>query len=88
MSTTFPDPDQIHQVIYESYSDGTFTKWDNYIFGDDGKVATTADFAATAGTSYDQTLLKFNYEQVVTARSSRGARSISSSSPRSSSSRD
>jgi len=72
VSTTFPDSSQIHQIIYESYSDGTFTQWDNYIIDDQGKIATTADFAATAGTTYDQTLLKFNYEQVVTASEFQG----------------
>lgn len=68
VSTTFPNSDQIHQVIYESYSDGTYIKWDNYIINDDGKIATISDFQGpTSGVSYKEKLLNFNYEQVVTA---------------------
>lgn len=68
VSVTFPSSTQIHQVIYESYSDGTFTKWDNYIIDDEGRIATLSDFqGATSGTSFKERLLNFNYEQVVTA---------------------
>ncbi len=68
VSSTFPDADQIHQVIFESYSTGDFIRWDNYIFTNDGQIATTANFnAATAGTSYLQGILKFNFEQDITS---------------------
>ncbi|MDE2237627.1 MAG: FecR domain-containing protein, partial [Elusimicrobia bacterium] len=42
VSTTFPDAGFIHQVVYESYSDGTFTRWDNFLIDDQGRVATAA----------------------------------------------
>ena len=68
VSVTFPDADQIHQVIYESYSDGTFTQWDNYIISEEGRIATLSDFQASqSGASYKERLLDFNYEQVITA---------------------
>lgn len=68
VSTTFPDPGSVHQVIYESYSDGTYTKWDNYIMSDEGKVVPFADFqGASSGITYKQKILNFNYQQVVTA---------------------
>lgn len=67
-SATFPNADQIHQVFYESYSDGTFTQWDNYVFDDKGKVATLSDFAGlNTGTAYKEKLLQFNFEQVISA---------------------
>ena len=67
-SATIPNPNQIHQLIYDSYSDGTFVQWDNYITNDLGQIATPAQFSApTNGTSFTQQLLNFNYEQVITA---------------------
>ena len=63
----FPQPGQIHEVVYDSYSDGTFLRFDNFIINDQGQVATAADFGAPGGTSFTQQLLNFNYEQVVTA---------------------
>ncbi len=68
VSVTFPDAGSIHQVIYESYSDGTFTQWDNYILDDQGKVATISDFQGIrSGAAYKEKILQFNFEQVVTA---------------------
>ncbi len=68
VSTTFPDANNVRQVIYESYGDGSFTKWDNYIINDEGQVAKFKDFeGATSGAQYRKTLLKFNFEQIVTA---------------------
>jgi hypothetical protein len=75
-SQTFPNPNQLHQLIYQSYSDGTFMQFDNYIMNNQGQIATAAQFSApTSGTSYTQQLLNFNYEQVITA-SEFGGRSI------------
>ena len=75
-SSTFPNPNQIHQLIYDSYGDGTFIQWDNYITTDLGQVASPAQFsAATNGASFTQQLLNFNYEQVITA-SEFGGRTI------------
>ncbi|MFA6316019.1 MAG: FecR family protein [Elusimicrobiota bacterium] len=68
VSAVWPDASSLRQEIYESYSDGTFTKWDNYIFDDQGKVATFADFNdVKSGSEYKDRLLRFNYEQVITA---------------------
>ena len=68
VSVTFPDAKQIHQIFYESYSDGTFTQWDNYVISDAGKVATVSDFSGlTGGADYKQRLLQFNFEQVITS---------------------
>lgn len=73
VSVTFPDAEQIHQVIYESYTDGTFTKWDNYIINDEGRIATISDFKGiTTGAQYKQKLLDFNYQQVITASEFQG----------------
>jgi hypothetical protein len=74
-TSTIPNPDQIHQVVYSSYLDGTFIQWDNYIENNQGQVATAGDFSSTSGTSFTQQLLNFNYEQVITA-SEFGGRSI------------
>ena len=75
-SSTFPNANQIHQVIYDSYGDGTFLKWDNYITDDQGQIATAAQFSgSSSGTSFIQQLLNFNYEQVITA-SEFGGRTI------------
>ena len=73
VSVTFPEAELVHQVIYESYTDGTFTKWDNYIIRDDGRIATVSDFKGiTTGAQYKQKLLDFNYEQVLTASEFQG----------------
>lgn len=75
-SATFPNANSIHQLIYDSYSDGTFIQWDNYITNNLGQVATTSQFSApSGGTSFTQQLLNFNYEQVITA-SEFGGRTI------------
>lgn len=68
ISLTFPEADKVHQVIYESYSDGTFTKWDNYIISNEGQIASFSDFNGTkAGPGFKERLLDFNFEQVITA---------------------
>ncbi|MBI5209463.1 MAG: FecR domain-containing protein [Elusimicrobia bacterium] len=68
VNLTWPDVNNQHQVIYESYDDGTFTKWDNYIIDNDGKIATVADFQGVrTGAAFKEKLLNFNYEQVITS---------------------
>ncbi|MBI4248005.1 MAG: FecR domain-containing protein [Elusimicrobia bacterium] len=63
----------MHQVILESYDDGTFTLWDNYIISDEGKIAKSSDFAGiTSGAQFKSVLLKWNYEQVITASEFQG----------------
>lgn len=68
VSSTFPDGSKIHQRIYESYSDGSFLAWDNFIIDDEGRVADFSEFAGIrTGAGFRQRLLNFNYEQVITA---------------------
>ena len=75
-SSTFPNTNQIHQVIYDSYGDGTYIRWDNFITNDSGQIATAAQFTwPSNGASFTQQLLNFNYEQVITA-SEFGGRTI------------
>jgi len=66
-SSTFPDPGQIHQTIYNSYTDGTFLKFDNYIINNQGDIASNSAFGSTSGTSFTRNLLNYNFEQVITA---------------------
>lgn len=68
VSVTFPNAEQMHQRIFESYSDGSFIAWDNYIINDQGQLASVAEFQGlTSGSAFRQKLLDFNYEQVITA---------------------
>ncbi|MHB2025854.1 MAG: FecR family protein [Elusimicrobiota bacterium] len=71
-NATFPNPNQIHQVIYDSYSDGTFVQYDNYIINNQGEIAQASSFGSTAGTPFIQNLLNYNYEQVITASEFQG----------------
>ena len=65
---TFPDADKVHQVITTTYLDGTSLSFDNYIIDDKGKIATVADFAnVTAGPSFIEKLMQYNFQTVVSA---------------------
>jgi hypothetical protein len=66
---TYTEDGVLHQVVYAKNADGSiWEKYDNYIISDEGKVAKTADFAGiTSGTQYKQTLLKWNFQTIVTA---------------------
>jgi len=66
-SSTFPDPGQVHQVVYNSYTDGTFLKFDNYIINNNGLIASDSAFGSTSGTSFTQNILNYNFEQIITA---------------------
>ncbi len=63
-----PDGDILHQKIRLAYGTGTYwEQYDNYIVSDEGKIAALSDFAGVrSGTSYKETLLKWNFEQVIT----------------------
>ncbi len=63
-----------HSVIYAESDDGlVWEKYDNYIISDEGKVATTGDFlGTTSGTLFNQTMLKWNYQTIVTASEFQG----------------
>lgn len=68
VSVTFPNAELLQQTIHESFSDGTFTRWDNYIIDNDGNVAPLSAFSGvTSGADFKKKLLDFNYEQVVTS---------------------
>lgn len=70
---TWPSADQMHEIQYNSFTDGTFLKFDNYILNDEGKIAAPSDFAGvTSGAQYKSTLLNFNFEQVTTASEFQG----------------
>jgi len=71
--SSFPSPADIHQNVFESYSDGTSVSWDNYIIDDEGAVASASDFAGiTSGTAFTRKLLDWNYEQVIRATEFQG----------------
>jgi energy-coupling factor transporter ATP-binding protein EcfA2 len=58
----------LHDRASITYSDGTWERYDFYVVGDEGNIATSADFSGvTSGENYKKTLLKWNYEQVITA---------------------
>ncbi|MDD5657488.1 MAG: FecR family protein [Elusimicrobia bacterium] len=44
VSSTRPQADLAHQLVYESYGDGGFVRWDNSTLQDDGKVSAAAAF--------------------------------------------
>jgi len=66
LSTTYPSAGQAHQMVYQSYSDGTFIQFDNYAMNGQGQIATSLQFEAPSG------LQNFNYEQVITATEFQG----------------
>ncbi|MBI4051706.1 MAG: FecR domain-containing protein [Elusimicrobia bacterium] len=71
--STWPDSELMKQNIYESYSDGTYINWDNYIISDEGNVAKSSVFSGiTSGSSFKSALLNYNYEQVITASEFQG----------------
>jgi hypothetical protein len=66
---TYTENGVMHSVVYAANGAGTtWERYDNYIISDEGKVATSADFAgATTGTLYKQRLLGWNFQTIVTA---------------------
>jgi len=66
---TYDEAGIMHSVVYAENGDGSiWERYDNYIISDEGKIANTVDFAGfSSGTSYKQTLLKWNYQTIVTA---------------------
>jgi hypothetical protein len=60
--------DALHNRVTLFYRDGTFESADTYIISDDGKIGPLSAFAGlTSGTAFKNELLKWNYEQVLTA---------------------
>ena len=66
---SFPDGTYLHNRIRETYGTGDeFTQYDNYIIDDAGNTAGLADFAGvTTGPRYMESLLKWNFQQVITS---------------------
>lgn len=65
--------DKLHDRVSISYANGTQETYDFYVIGDDGRQATAADFAnVSSGATYKNTLLKWNFEQVITASEFQG----------------
>jgi len=68
--TSTPDGTAVlHDQAAITYAgDGTSETYDFYVIGDDGHKATAADFGGIInGEQYHNTLLKFNFEQVITS---------------------
>ena len=63
-----PDGTVLHDKIRLTYGTGAYwEQYDNYIVDDEGRVASRSDFDGNlTGVSYRETLLKWNFEQVVT----------------------
>ena len=45
---------------------------DSYIISDEGKIASFSDFGNAARASFKETLLKWNYQQIITASEFQG----------------
>lgn len=70
---TTPDAGYLHNRLHLTYYDNTFEQYDTYIISDDGSLAATSAFAGiTTGAAYKQELLKWNYQQVITATEFQG----------------
>lgn len=70
LEITLPDGSFLHHRIKESYGStgDIFTQYDNYVIGDDGSMAGLSDFSgATSGASYKESLLRWNFQQVITS---------------------
>ncbi|OGR58247.1 MAG: hypothetical protein A2X36_13315 [Elusimicrobia bacterium GWA2_69_24] len=66
------DPGFFHDIVYEATGGlgggAVWDKWDSYVIDDEGKVAKHSDFAnITSGADYKERLLKWNYQQIITA---------------------
>jgi hypothetical protein len=63
-----PDGTVLHDKIKLTYGAGTYwEQYDNYIVDDTGRVASLGDFSGNrGGATYRETLLKWNFEQVIT----------------------
>ncbi|MHB0997091.1 MAG: FecR family protein [Elusimicrobiales bacterium] len=69
IEASFPDGTFLHNRIRETYgTGGEYTQYDNYIFDNDGQPASLDDFAGvTTGPQYKESLLKWNFQQVITS---------------------
>ncbi|MFA6030151.1 MAG: FecR family protein [Elusimicrobiota bacterium] len=74
--TGYRDSGLFHYIIYSKNGDGSkWDKYDTYVIDDAGKVAPFSAFSgATSGSAYKATLLKWNYQQIITASEFGGRR--------------
>lgn len=68
LTDPYPDGDLLHNKIRLTYGTGTYwEQYDNYIVSDEGKTAAFSDFAGvSSGAAYQEEMLKWNFEQVIT----------------------
>ncbi len=64
-----PDGDLMHDKIKLTYGTGQYwEQYDNYMVDDRGRVATLSDFEnMRSGNNYTETMLRWNFEQVITS---------------------
>jgi hypothetical protein len=67
VNTTFPDVGQVRQRKSESYSDGSTLIFDSSSLNSEGGTVSSGDFPGLSGTAYQEGLLKFNYQQIISA---------------------
>ena len=67
--TGYREENKFHHIVYRKDNLGThWDKWDSYIIDDEGKIASFGDFAnITSGADYRARMLKWNYQQIITA---------------------
>lgn len=68
-TVTQPDGSSaLHDRVTINYLNGTKETYDFYVIDDEGRLADTSDFSNIAnGVEYKNALLRFNYQQVITA---------------------
>ncbi len=68
-----PDPNNVDATVTNYYGDGTFESYRTVLINDEGHIAPLSDFAdISTGAQYKGELLKWNYEQQVTASEFQG----------------
>jgi hypothetical protein len=68
-----PDPNNVDATVTNYYGDGTFEQYRTVLIDDQGSVAPLSAFAGlSSGSAYKQELLKWNYEQQVSATEFQG----------------
>ncbi|MFA6092087.1 MAG: FecR family protein [Elusimicrobiota bacterium] len=72
--TGYREDGKFHFIAYSQNAGGTvWDKYDTYVIDDNGKVASFSDFSgATGGRSYKDSLLKWNFQQIITASEFQG----------------
>jgi len=67
------DPNSVNETVTNYYGDGTFESYQTMLINDQGSVAPLSAFSGTStGAAYNNELLQWNYEQIVTASEFQG----------------